>query len=1341
MATKRQKRKRKKRKRSKKQKRPVQQLVTQAQAGEFDPEGQEVGESWYSATWRGTRSGARASRGFHFQDGVGAWLVARLAARELDIACLIPEGFDDLQLEGSDPTQVEVKSRQGRLGPFPVGVAARYIVEAWVRHVERFGNDRRLLLVLEQGIKGMDATAVEHMREVSIKRLVEEVDGLDEALANRLALHDLTPDTLEQFKVGTTVLGCSWEGLITATAERVGSAVALPPAALRCIGVSLRVLVADAVDANAEASFEGRVRLDRTRVVSEINAVSELIDVDSLEQALVDGACQPIDKAPITIGDAYYEGVSTQPGHVAAGLVVPRAQLTSQIMAGLEVSQAVVLAGPSGVGKSAVLWTLPFALPGVLWFRVDRIADEDIPHIKRLVRAYGASPTSPVGLLVDSAGSGELEGWSRLRRAVAPITGVLLVGAARSENLMTLGDLADCVVVRVSLEKEAAAVIHGGLVRRGATTMAHWQEAFEQSNGLTLEFTHMLTQGSRLRAVLGDQVTERIRGHRELELMILGIVSVADRWSASIPIGDLQARAGATVTELRSALERLADEHLVVERGGELSGVHRIRSRALVDIIHEIPPPVLYETAVSVLEVLRSPALSRFVYEVLRERPELEEPMLAAMEDLAQVDSDRLVGCLRGLELLDFYRRATAWVEIAQGHGVPMADRRLALQAAIAELDFPDIFPAELRSATEEMAALPKQSSTRDSLLGAVGLDAVGSELAAATTPDSCIRLLRTVGRTTIDPTPLQGALSHGSRLVGTLRGCSISELADCVASARDVSRSLARAFVDAVGGTEGVFAGLRDSDPWIRTLGVESRDDDLVGVARFLQVSDTEQGDPREHAVELGRLLLRLLPDIGRVDVKAVLPGGRSLEIDGDDHGSSGLIRRYDDHAGSIEWNRDRFRLVQTLFGASHTERLTQAAELLVDLSELILEFGNAFVQARAGPAELTTLVKRGAALETRGRSLPPRLEMAVVPGASSRGQADYLSAIVIEACRVLARLARPDGYVALSAHINQTVLGRYLPAVRDQPWTLIGLDSAPPALTDLAKRLSDLDAVVTELAADQASHRMIVNRARSGGTKNALARSADLARQRTRRRVQARRRALQARLHSTQLPVDVFWVESDPVAGNLSNFAVTVGLKSLAQWKDALERLVPRLKELREGGESPLLVPILDGRSIPMAAKRLIFELRSAADLGRFADVLPAPLEQRLTTPAIAAHNALEVWSALSILGREGDLRDEVGKFLQCTLTEYGAAIAEIRTLGADSLTEELVDWLEETRNQVEHEWTGDTEAGAFAAAIAEGTLGAGSPEASAFEGRLFLALQWDANPRTAISLLDAF
>ncbi len=1296
-------------------------------------------ESWYSSEWQGTRAGSRASRGFHFQDAVGAWFASRLASGELAVDRIVPEGLDDLQLEADDPIQIEVKSRQGRLGPFPAGAAANHIVNAWLRHVDRFGKDRHLIVVLERGLQGWENGLEQPVTEVPLSRIAEGVDGFADYLAATVASRGRPPTVTRDMQLSTTLLVCSWEEIVADTERHLDIVVDLPTAGLGVVARELQLRVADAVDANAEAEFADRIGLDRTSVIDTINRIAELIDLESIEHVLTEGICSPVDKEQLEIGDYYYEGVSTQPGHVAAGLVVPRTDLVSQTMASLGTSQAILLVGPSGVGKSAVLWTLPFALPGVLWFRVHRLSREDVPHVARLLRAYRASLEAPVGLLVDTLGDIDPAGWSILRQTVASIPGVFLIGAARSEDLITLGDLADCRTVGVSLGEEAAAAIHAGLIRRGATSVRYWREAFEQSRGLTLEYTHLLTQGTRLHDILSDQVAKRVTEDRDLELEILALVTAADRWSASIPTKELIAALNAGATELRIALSRLVDEHLLVEHGEQMAGIHQIRSRNLVDVIHRVPPPTLEATVISVLTMLHGPTLSRFLYEVLREVPSFEKPVLQVLGELVRDDVDRLLACLRGLELLDFYRQATAWARIMERHGVFLAHRPLALQFAVAGIKAPEFLPGPIQRAMDEMANLPEQSTTRNALLWTVGAGRIASELAVATSSDACLRLLGPFGRTAMDWRPLLAALQSGTPFGDYLRSCSASALSDCIASARGVSIDLARAFVDAAGGIEVLVERFRSSIPWIQELRVTSEDGDQIAVARFLYVSQRDQGDARELAVEIGRQLLRTFPDIRRVDVKATLPGGNILEVDGFEYGSSGLLRQYDHHPATVGWNQDRIRLAQTLFGASDTERLAKAATLLEETARLVRDTGNAFVLSRGRPAR--ALAKRRTALLASGQSLPPRIGHNPLSDEGAIESNDPLSGLISDICgNMLPRLANPDGYARLSAFVNETVLGKDVSGAKEQPWRLIALEGAPPALGELAARLADIAAVLTELGADTSSANRIVSAARRGAAVTALMRAAKISRQLTYKRVQSQRAVVRQALQSTRWNVDVLWTNGDPIEGERPNFSVTVALDALTDWQAACDELVPKVQAVYEVGEVPMLVPVVGGNSVLPFAVRVTTKIWPVSDFGEFEHLVPAQLEQRLTNPFVAACSALEVCSALSVLPVEGRRHDKVSQLLERSLRDYNNAVTEMEALGDDVVIVALTEYLREIRERVEREWRGEITDGTFAGALSEGILGARSSEVEQRVGAVALSLQWDSDPTRAIAWLES-
>ncbi len=188
--------------------------------------------------------------------------------------------------------------------------------------------------------------------------------------------------------------------------------------------------------------------------------------------------------------------------------------------------------GRSGSDSWLVFRSVPSARRDVVWYRVRRLSREDVPHLVRLARMYDAKPDAPVGFLVDAAGTEQINGWKQLRAEAAAIPGVLLAATARVEDLLDLGDLLGCATVTVRLDEAAAEAIFEGLKRREATTAAHWREPFNQSEGLTLEFTHLLTRGERLSKVIGEQIRQRVADERHDELEVLRLVSVADRWSA-----------------------------------------------------------------------------------------------------------------------------------------------------------------------------------------------------------------------------------------------------------------------------------------------------------------------------------------------------------------------------------------------------------------------------------------------------------------------------------------------------------------------------------------------------------------------------------------------------------------------------------------------------------------------------------------------------------------------------------------------------------------------------------------------------------------------------------------
>ncbi len=94
------------------------------------------------------------------------------------------------------------------------------------------------------------------------------------------------------------------------------------------------------------------------------------------------------------------------------------------------------------------------------------------------------------------------------------------------------------------------------------------REPWNQSKGLLLEYTHLLTSGERLANILRDQVADRARDmEREAELAVLRVTAAAGSAGATVEVGRLPDVLNYTEESISRALRRLFDEHLIREAG------------------------------------------------------------------------------------------------------------------------------------------------------------------------------------------------------------------------------------------------------------------------------------------------------------------------------------------------------------------------------------------------------------------------------------------------------------------------------------------------------------------------------------------------------------------------------------------------------------------------------------------------------------------------------------------------------------------------------------------------------------------------------------------------------
>ncbi|TCC35109.1 hypothetical protein [Kribbella sindirgiensis] len=1311
-----------------------------------------------SALWSDTRAGARAGRGFHYQDAVGAWLCGQVLAGALAIVRIIPEGWEDLSCEGNAPWHVQVKSRQERIGDFRPSEVATHLLDMGEKHSRReeAGLDGQSVLVLERPVNGESfddwGTAVDDALPSDHPIL------LAVQVAGRR--RGLTEDQILSIRRGVSLFVLPWRAAAERTRDAVANQFGLLPAASESVVLALRDEIARCADRNAAEGWATREGPDRTRIQRVAETSASLIDRASMEEALANGVCEPVNFDQPLSDASFYEGVEVQPGHLAAGLPSPRPDLTGQVVRALDSGATVLLTGPSGVGKSAVMWAGAYSTRHILWYRIRRLHEGDVAAVVRLAKAMNPSLRTPIGFVVDGVGVGAFQAWDALVRELAVVPGAVLLGSARTEDLLTLRTLASCTTITVALDEAVAERIHAALLTSGQTSAPHWRESYDVAAGLTLEYTYLLTRGRRLGDVIREQVNRRVVEHRDLELQVLALTSVAHQWGADLPLRSVQDQLGADDASFRVALSRLDAEHLVQVRGTRLTGLHQLRSTALARSVHAAPPPPLAESVSAVIDLLDDDQLQLFVSGALGAQRDLDDIVLdrVAAELGRRRNPVAWTAVLQALRVVDFQRQAVVWATILDRHGVVPADRPITLQLAMLDSDVLPIFKTEIIAAVEEIRSSADGSSPlRDALLSEIGSAEISAVLESSPDASTASRFLAVLAGTGLDRIAIASPTGNASPLGQLLIQAPAQIFGDLVSAAGAVHASLAHRFVDHAGGQDAVFAKLRAHSPWLVEVAVKDHVDPPIAYARLMHVSDRAEADIDKSTRDFGRILLRCVPQCGSVDVQAVLAGNVPLQFGDHTSAVSKLQRRNDHPPTEVAWNTLRSQVAAAAMGSiDPTTRVSVAHTLVGEVHQYLRDLTRAWSVSQGRPRDAIQLEAQRTHLREQADALTLPLDRSdlfatpadqAINGISNdhlhslvQGVGDKLTSRIHSAEREWASIAAYTGDTLRSS--VQDVLG-------GERWELMDR-TAPAELADLDRILNDLHAILAELAWGALTPAQIVSTARSGPYDEALTRVAQRARSAAETRAADLLDAFQASAHAAGLSVQVFTQPLlDPEAVEWPPIQVAVGLHA-ASVPEALEAIAAASDLLMTPGTRPadtvpvLLVPMFRGRPIRHLARQVITSIWPAAELfDSWAVSLPSECLTPLTDAVIQAHQALQGLSGLAALGRLRDIQPVHQQLADDEAARYQAAHAEITTLEApDIVVAEIIDYLASLATRVQTELEegppNGQEQDTLAAQIAALVAGVTTEAGTALESLTIVSLQWDLDPPTAAELL---
>ncbi len=1229
-----------------------------------------------------------------------------------------------MTIESASATNVQIKSRRADRGPFSASDAAKHIIDSWTASQEKATKPATQWVVFEGAIDTSE-TVTDLSRP--LQQALATGSDLHTAVIRRGA-RELTAEQLDDLLACTAVWAVPWAEVDERTLGHVSNvATGVERAGHALIVRSLQVEIGSAAAANATPDPNQREALDKTRMVSLIVSAAELIDVEGLDKALSTGVCSLFDwTVGADTGDRFYEGESTQPGHVASGLVVERPDLLEQVVTGTQEDRPVILTGPSGIGKSAVLWTIPRFLPGVTWFRVDRLqGDDDANLMMRLARAFGATSTHPVGFLIDGAGAGQLAGWPAMRTRAAAVDGVLLFATARNEDLVQLGGLAGTTTIDVVLDETSAMAIYDGLKRRGVTSALHWKEAYEQSHGLTLEFTYLLTQGKRLQEVIADQIADRVRDDRSEELDLLALVAVAHQWGATLELERVAEALGAQApTQLRQPIQRLVNEHLLVETNGLLSGLHPVRSSAISEAIHATPPPVLASTFAAVLRALDGRQVPRFITSALRDHPELADTVInvSASEEHA---ARRLAGFLQGLRLSDSEQAIREWLTILDEEGVKRSNQQFVVTLALAGSDMGEMTPETIRASLDRMA-LVESGHRRDDLADRIGAEVL-TRIVFDADPHDARALVATLHGwgTTLDLPP--DAMS--TPLMQTLSTAPLSVLAEIVSTLIDHDDEFGVQLINLMGGEEAMLELIRAQEPWLLNVEVDQTAEGPVAVARLLHVSDDAQGNTRDRCVALARTLLRLLPSIVKPDVEGLWPGGRRIEVGGHAFALSGLLREYDHNETEVAWNQARSTIAQALLGVPDSVRLTAAEPVLRNLAAWLRDLTNRWVRGEFPGSHDPGLVQRAIQLEDAGYSMPPGLgrgdiDPGVITETTKTSTLDVVSSAITNVTDMYLRLREVTNPLGEAMYVRDHVV-KGIENCLQEPWHLI--DNGDRAISNLNQIVStarDLADVLSSQAVDEA-HRTAVRRAAtSGTTAQALRRASDMARRLLGAEIDTRRQVVADAVSAVAQGCSIEVRGGEHEGGN--RFVVLVEGLPLYEYFEVQDAIVAAVQELNRPLDTFLILPTRHGKRFEQIGVHLIINPLPLANVEGWEDLVPDAHQWDLARLIQTCMLALQVLSGIADLSEQAREHPEVvavGEEAAATFSATFKSLAE----SEDEFALHAAAHLAELAERVNAEIDGTSQAETFAAGIYRGLSGDPSDELTQSSLLHICALEW--------------
>lgn len=380
----------------------------------------------------------------------------------------------------------------------------------------------------------------------------------------------------------------------------------------------------------------------------------ELQSEESEFQAHGKGLLDRLTWEGIPDSSGFFDGKSTQPAHIAADLDVARPHWMQLIDQALQKARVCVVRCSSGQGKTALAYRyVRNHWPSDNTF-VLQVAEsyEQVQLIVRYLRSR-AKFLPTIRLLVDGV-SGRTQLWPYVAQEVHNLGGQVLV-TIRNEDWFRFSQRSQLSyeIIEPSLDLAEAQGIYRELKRRDKIheSVRSAEQSYEMVGAphLLMEFVYFITHGQMLEDRLRDQVADFGRLKEDpAKIEILRRVSLANLYGASLDASRLFTNLKSS-SDPQQLLSSIDGEYATVT-GGQVRGLHQVRSDHLARILHEGEFPGRTDTAISCLRSTGDADVSSLISHAVID-PAVDRPaFMNAVSELA-VESGlaRVVAYLDGL--------------------------------------------------------------------------------------------------------------------------------------------------------------------------------------------------------------------------------------------------------------------------------------------------------------------------------------------------------------------------------------------------------------------------------------------------------------------------------------------------------------------------------------------------------------------------------------------------------------------------------------------------------------------------------------------------------------------